>query len=86
MTITVNTIEGRRGSACNNNAFSVVAEKQDGSPDVLAIIPASDIPNRSSGDVKAAFGAAAKISAERDQIITIGRRALGLETRAPKVA
>ena len=41
--VTVCFIEGRRGSACNNTAFSVVKTGDDGRPVLIDIIPAHQL-------------------------------------------
>ena len=44
MTISLNRIEGRKGSACKNDSFSVVYTPADGrTPLVLDFIPAAQI-------------------------------------------
>ena len=60
----VNIIEGRRGSACNNDAFSVVAYGKD----LVDIIPASEVPGKSADDVLDAYRRAATATGSREEV------------------
>ena len=73
MSITVTTIEGRRDSICQNDAFSVVAGNRS-----LTIIPAADLPGKTRRDVLKAFRAAAAIHHEEEKIVAAARQTLGL--------
>ena len=72
MTISVNTIVGRRGSICNNDAFSVVAD----STNLLDIIPADS--NLTREDILKAFSAAAKNTDNKADIKKVARLKLGI--------
>lgn len=74
MTVTVNTIEGRRGSACVNDAFSVVANGTD----LIDIIPTGDIPGKTYEDVLQAFTEASQEGRHPLAVKALGRHALGL--------
>lgn len=71
----VNVIEGRRGSACNNDAYSVVAYGKD----LVDIIPASEVPGKSADEVLDAYRRAATAAGEREQVKQIARQTLGLK-------
>lgn len=58
--LTVNFIEGQRGSICRNNAFAVVEGKGEKAR-LLAIIPQEDLPKATAGDVAESFKAAARL-------------------------
>ena len=71
----VNVIEGRRGSACNNDAYSVVACGKD----LVDIIPASEVPGKSANDVLDAYRRASASAVARDDVKQIARQALGVK-------
>ena len=58
MSISINTIEGRRGSACLHNAFAIVANQTE----LVDIIPAADLADKDIGcaEIKAAYSDALK--------------------------
>jgi hypothetical protein len=76
MSITINTIEGRRGSACLHNAFAIVANQTE----LVDIIPAADLKGRdvSCDDIKAAYGDALKRNGDFTAAKNAARRTLGL--------
>jgi len=67
MSISINFIEGRRGSACTNDAYAVVRNETD----LLAIIPAYSLPARTGvPEIRRAFEeASAAFGYNRDKLV-----------------
>jgi hypothetical protein len=66
MTIRVYSIEGRRGSACLHDAFSVVNEA-DGQQQLLDIIPTAELKQGfGSSDIRSAYEAAVRAKGSDD--------------------
>jgi hypothetical protein len=79
MTLSVYTIEGRRGSVCLHDAFSVVNETAQG-PELIDIIPAADLKDGCSAhDIRSAYQAALRENGGRN--IEEVKRAARLELK-----
>jgi len=79
MTIEVYQIEGARSGRRLNEAFSVVAQGDDGRfTDLVDIIPKADIPGRTGDDVEAAYNKAFSGTTSREAAKTEARALLGL--------
>lgn len=80
-TIEINTIEGRRGSICNNDAYSIVAY-EDKSPNVLAFISATELHGKGAEQVGEIFARA--VADEGPEIVeAVYRKALTLRVPEP---
>ena len=80
-TIQINTIEGRRGSICNNDAYSIVAY-EDRSPNVLAFVSAAELHGKKPGEVGEIFARA--VADEKPEVVeAVYREALTLRVPEP---
>lgn len=79
MTVEIYFIEGRRGSACNNNAFSAVSYSEGNTPVLLDIIPAEDLSAAQRDGLKAAFENALRKTNDVEKARTLARQTLGLD-------
>lgn len=80
-TIQINAIEGRRGSACNNDAYSVVAYEEN-TPHVLAFVQAASLQGKSPEQVSKIFARA--VADEAPEVVAaVCQKAQTLKVRAP---
>jgi hypothetical protein len=80
-TIEINTIEGRRGSICNNDAYSIVAY-EDKSPNVLAFVSAAELHGKRAEQVGEIFARA--VADEAPEVVeAVFREALSLRVPEP---
>ena len=77
--IQINFIEGRRGSICNNSAYSAVHIEPGQPPKLLDIIPADELDDNQRGGLRSAFEHAINKTDDVEEVRTIARKILGLD-------